>query len=441
MECLPQEILAEIFIFLPPKDLCVATLVCKHFNDVIESTPNVLNKFRLNLNSRKMENHAWIGSRRYSRALLKDPSKNSLKILKNVAENLTELRIILGRVHLSSLRKILVAATKLKDFSLVKVNLIDQEGVDGPLPSLKLNSLSTNGDKRLFKILTNSSVRKMSLYSVNLTEDEKNCLKNFLKSQKNLEILKFSTFDEEIKLFDDEMLTNVDFRLKKMALHNVKTTNLGFFLAFAKLHEMTLESLTIQQDFHTPQINSTLGEILSHFRCLRELSLGKISLPGNFLPTIERLRLQKMTKFNFEAVCVLFPNVKSLEIVDMTKLKINGQDLKFLEKFSLENCDLENLELPKVKKLAICETKVDEKVLKVGKFEELSVENCEIYFNVWRPFLSDENLELKVLRVENCFVGEKVRKLMEKSNVKNLVLINCEEKVDNDERIKRMKLE
>lgn len=416
MENLPKELLIEIFNNLASKELSKLSLVCKKFNEIVNNSTSLLKKFRLNLDPRKNANKEWIGSRNYCRVILKDSSRNALNVVRQISENLIELRIMYGKMHLRSLTRILAKTKRLKVLSIIKLDF-KSYALNEKLPKLKLNSLNYNGNKILFNVLMESSVRNLSIFSVTNTHIEIETLKKFLKVQKELETLELTSFNEEFKLFQNESLNFVDFRLKKMALDNFKEFETKNFLKFLKNHEISLKELSLKENFRFQNVSDEIIEFVSKFRNFKNLSLNRIKVPSIQMTKVENLTLQSSNFINF------FPNLKKLEIFDVKNLAIDLTSLKNLKILLLDNCSISLFNVLHLQRLTLIDVKLTSKIFKSGKFEELFLENCGKIQTLIDFLQSGE--KLKFLKLENSTIEEfKFKKF---SNVEKIVILNCQE--------------
>lgn len=438
MENLPKELLINIFNYLPFADLLQVSLVCINFNEIINDSSKLLRKFRLNLNSRTLSDKEWIGSRNYCRVLMRATSSMSLNIVKSISENLIELRIMYGKMHLRSLTRILIKSSKLKELSIVKLNFISKDVLKEPLPVLKLNKLTYNGDKVLFRILMESSVKSISVFSISNTAEEVNYFKEFLKTQKNLESLEFSSFNEDLKVFDDDSLLSVDFRLKKLLINTFKQFDMENFKKFLVIHKNTLSEISLRHDGTFDAIKLIYEEIimiLSAFKNLKILTLNQLNLAAIPIISVEFLTLQSVRKLKFDDICLNFPNLKTLEIYDTKNLKV---DLAFskLTELLIDGSNIISFNIPSLKRLTLCDLELKPALFQSQKFDDLIIENCK-NFHFFADFMK-QDLSLDFLKIENCIISKSEMQCVNNDKVKSLILLNCTVRKEFD--TKRLKV-
>lgn len=444
MEKLPKELLIEIFDYLPSKDILTTMLVSKSFNNIISDSVSLRKKFRLNLHARRIASKEWIGSRQYSRVIMRDSSKKSLDIMKNIAKNITELRLMFGRMYMKSLKKIFLRAKNLKDVSIVKMDFIDSEDdFKGELPILSLNSLNYNGNKNLFRLLRDCSIKKLSVYSVYNTPDEIFYFKTFLKSQNSLEILEFTSFDQEWMLFDDEHLSEVNFKLKKLSIHNFKVFDLKFFKLFLLLHKTSLEELTLNQEFSSFEVKSLheeLFESLGDFNKLKSLNLLSFTIPNSPFPLIRALTIQKVPKINFDEICNNFLNLETLNIFSCKELKADLSTMRNLKVLMIESSKILSLKLPSLKRITLSDMSLQYEIFENNNFTEVLIDNCEELVHIIN-FLKNPETKLNLLKIESCQIKKSEIDLITSisgSKIKNLILAHCNENFNKIE-LKKMK--
>lgn len=437
MEKLPKELLIEIFDYLSPRDFLYAVLVCKSFNNIIHDSTTLRRKFRLNLHTRKIESMEWIGSRNYSRVILRNSSKKSLNIMKVIASNITDIRLMFGRMYMKSFKKILLRAKNLKEISIFKMDLVDcEDDFEGELPKLSLDNLTHNGHKNLFRLMKDCSVKKLSVYSVSNTTDEITYFKKFLKRQNSLETLEFSSFDQEWMLFEDEILSIVDFRLKKLSVHNIKVFDIKYFKSFLLNHKDTLEELVLKQDFITPNLKLIHEEIfgsLNNFTCLKSLNFLKFTIPQQPFLTITKLTIQNVPKVNFEEICANFPNVKSLNIFSVKEIKAELTSMKFLEKLTIESSKILILNVKPLEKFKFSDMQLQGSIFENNYFNQTLIDDCGELQHLFN-FLKSQKIKMNLLKIENCQLTRSDLDFLTSlsgSKVTNLIVVNCNEKINN----------
>lgn len=441
METLPKELLIDILNYLPFRDLLQVSLVCVNFNEIINDSSKLLRKFRLNLNSRTLSDKEWIGSRNYCRVLMRATSSMSLNIVKSISENLIELRIMYGKMHLRSLTRILIKSSKLKELSIVKLNFISKDVLKEPLPVLKLNKLHYNGDKVLFRILMESSVKSVSVYSISNTSDEIKYFKKFLKVQKNLESLELSSFNEDLKIFEDDELLSVDFRLKKLLINTLKQFDMENFKKFLQIHRKSLNEVKILHDgtFEAIKLNyEEIVTVLSQFENLKVLTLNQLNLSAIPIISIESLTLQSIKKLKFDEICLNFPNLKTLEIYDTKNLKVD-LTLSKLTELLIDGSNIISFNIPHLKRLTLCDLELKPAIFQSKKFNELVIENCK-NFHFFTDFMRHDDVSLDFLKIETCIISQAEMMCLNSDKVKSSILLNCTVRKEFDTKRLRMKV-
>lgn len=459
LENLPKELLIKILDFLPSKDVLNVMLVCKYFNNIINDSTKLRRKFRLNLHARKIENKDWIGSRKYSRVIMRNSSKKSLEIIKNISIHLTEIRLMFGRMFLKSFKKILLRAKNLKEISIVKMDFVEcEEDFEGEMPKLSLKSLNFNGNKNLFKILKNSTVKNLSIFSVQNSSEEIEIFKNFLKSQKFLEVLEFLSFDQEFSIFDDEILSQVDFRLKKLSIYNLNDFDLEFFKNFLNNHKNSLVELTLKQDSKSNNLKLIHDEILkvfSEFKLLKILNLFNFDFPNYSFKNVKNLSIEGK-KINFVEICKNFGNLENLKIYSVNELKADLSELK-LKNLFIENSKILSLKIPKLENFILSDLKIKKEIFNFKNFSNpkkvlntqnllnseenlnfqnssnpqtfpsIFIDNCDELENLFE-FLKLPEIFFKTLQIESCEIKKSEVEFLTSlsgSKIKNLILIHC----------------
>jgi hypothetical protein len=366
LDTIPKELLIEIFTPLKSKDLLALTLTCKRFNDVISHSKRLMDRLVLSFHG-QTQKLGFCSTRNYTRVhMLRNYQGNPLHF---AGPHMWDIRCVYLRMDLWTLKALLNACPNLKRLVLVHLYvLFTSSDICEPLPRLELDSLSTNGDRRLFRLLMECTTKSLTVYRVHNDPQELKIMQQYLKRQTKLRKLEFTNFREDFRLFEGDSLCDVDFRLRELQLHNFKAFDTHNFVRFVENHRGSLTSVTLKQYKVAMRSHAGfLGEILEIFRDIK--SVRNLTLKG--------FELGNIKKFHW---------VESLELEDYFKV-----DADLHEKF------------PNVRRLALMHCRTIQHVENFARIESLTIGNYKFESTLRLPNLRCLRLESVVFLCEQPF--------------------------------------
>lgn len=423
---LPVEILVFIFNHFHSKDLKNLSQTCKTFNSIINSSKNLISKFKLNLSSQKSLK-SWIGLRKYQKVNWNANQFYSNEIFEFLGDSLTTLNVI----FLKDLKIFIQVLEKCKNLTKISVDFSE---VFSNLPekfsfktSKVFDELKIEEGIFYIKIFQNVQVKKLKIKQTSPTVKILQ-LKKFLKTQKILTELELKMSVENFEnLFIDNF--EVKFKLKKFSLIYLNNQNFNsqiYHENFMKFHQNSLESL---ENFDAQLFNG-----LKKFKNLKKLKVMVNSVEDLIkLDQVENLKINLKISGNWSEN---FKNVKKLKILARGFNFKEAEKLKKLEKISVTfhhgwnhfgNNFYNMLNLSKIKTVKIVNFK--SKFAPFSKIVNLSFGNFEIieWLNVKSPF-ENENFNVENLILKNCHQFGWLGKYLRKSdaNLKNLKIKGVE---------------
>ncbi|KAG5666461.1 hypothetical protein PVAND_014488 [Polypedilum vanderplanki] len=405
MENLPQEILIKIFDDLKINDLLSLTLVCKDFNDIISNTKQLVEKLVLRFTA-QAKNHKLEATRKYTKISMRySYCQNLLQFLEKQGEYITNIRFMFIKMELWTLKAILNFCRNLKNLTFLNFQVdITSSGVCEPLPKLKLDYLCLNCDRRVLKLLMKSSVKSLMTYSVYSDELELKLLIQFLKNQKYLEKLEFSSFRQDTRLFESDKLNEVDFRLKEFNLQSFLSFPMANFEKFLKNHSESLERVLLKQ-FHLPsrshaQLHYEISELFREMKNLKKLELRAFHISDiKTFHYVEELILEEYSNIDSK-IHTKFPNLKTLRLFSP---------------------------------LSVHESFLDFSISSIEKLEINYAKNITWIFII----LNIKDTNLKYLKIRDSVMCDDTRKAIENlcNNSKNIKLEIIQTEKSNDDEI------
>lgn len=214
IDLLPQEILLEVFDYLPSKDLLSLTLTLKPFNTLISSSNNLSKRLEVHFVS-EHKSLAWSGLRKYSKFYLEgSPAKFFLPVFRRIHADVVELCVTCVQMEAIVLKEILILCQNLRKLT-IKNNRIAylSDDFDAPLPSLNLDILHyrnyTDQSTKIFNLLMGCQTKELIVFGFTSSCEE---LRKFMNLQKKLEIFCLKDADSKSTLFDDKSITEGGFR-------------------------------------------------------------------------------------------------------------------------------------------------------------------------------------------------------------------------------------
>jgi hypothetical protein len=162
MDFLPNEILLEIFNFLPASDLISLKKVCSKFHQLVCNSEKLLDKIPLVLDSRHSCDHKHY--QKYSRIIVADlDGKIVVEILQKLSQSVKQLTFKRGFYGLKHIQQILVACPNVRRIKFTRGSLRGEvELSESELPRLKLSLLQLeNVGSQILSILRKSEVREL----------------------------------------------------------------------------------------------------------------------------------------------------------------------------------------------------------------------------------------------------------------------------------------
>lgn len=427
MENLPKELWIEIFEYLEVNDLLSLTATCKNFYSIVVET-RLIDKFTINLtNDRNIAEWNDV-KRNYSRLKIKECSdlEKFMGIVDEIGENLRKIVMIKIKVKISILKHLFNTCKNLKYLLISELQIDnDEETKSSELPSfLDLKIYFEDSNPIFFEILSQSQAAELIIDN-KCSADNTNfdSVKNFLKSQDNLQSLGLMYFSINTNLFIDNVLDFVGFRLQKFLMNNVYLgiENVARFQTFMMNHVDSLKCLNVQSPFLDISF-------FRQFSALRELH---ISHTNAFFDNFENIEV--LTVENISGNWMLkFPNVKELTMIykygvflgmyaDLVKLI-------HLKNLTIIDSKIPELNIPFVKKLSLKNATLCAKRpfrYEENQIRELAVDKCSSIEWI-ADFLAQETTRLKTLRIVNMEMIDLIRKIIEdkcKEKLQTLMII------------------
>lgn len=442
-----EKALIELFDYLNFDDICSLTLTCKQFNSIIGSSSLLMDKFRLKIN-----NETKLITRKYQNFLIGTVNKTLLCHMENIRDlKIGRAKSNLNRNEIKDLIETLNFPPILRRHKSCKYST---NFLYAPLPSTQLDSLHIERiDKINLELLSHCTVRRLKLDGFNCRNDEIkiSAIKNFLKHQKQLQVLEIVKFDEIFDIFNDKSLIDVDFKLKTLELNFCKFRgNLKFFKKFLNNQKSLADVILSSNDPATIFDNCVekrdvaveIVNVLRKIRHIKQLTIKRIQLNFKTMPHIEKLAIEAYewnTTFGYHKK---FPNVTNLTLKDIQfrcikiveKIPKNARNEIFISYFKIPDVKiltLDNVCFADQIPFSYANIHVDELTIKSsctdvewliehlenddGKFKSLTldmnmtktnVKQLEIIENFHR---SVENVKINQLKI-NCMVDAKKKK-------------------------------
>lgn len=398
---LNDDILIEIFTYLPSEDLLSSTLVCKKFNHLISNSRILLNTFSIKFTESKKKK-LWIGSRKYSRIEIKNIQNAQFMkieeiIMKSIGESITDLTINCSSNYIEFLWRILLISVNLKNLDLI-VNLKDADVniPQNPAPKLRLNILRL-GFVGIFnklpifeKLFSDCEVKEF--VPCHMCDD--NFTYNFIKNQHNLE-----SFHMLEPFFFNRDDLNFDFKLKTLITpcYIIDKCEVNF-IKFLDSQKDSIEEL------HLHKISDNIAKVLNQFTRLRKLNIRGGLSPKFHSETVESFTVNERTLISANQL----PNLKKLEIDFGAVPSI--VDFKFLEQLTLSSLNLAELNTGSVKKLKLHFVgRSSSFKFEAPHLEELEIIDQRLSLNFLPKYLKNRKTNLKKIKIECNFMEQEMK--------------------------------
>jgi len=414
LNSLPEELLEEIFEYLPGWTLIQLTKCSKFLNNFISSNSILLKKIEVLLTENKKKNN-WIGSRKYSKVKLSECELNYFYyIFVDIGESIKELTVQDCQINAKFFKKILTKCENLKILNIFSQDeQIDFKLVDflEPLPKLKLKRLTLTSVNGIFNLLMKC---KISDLEIHLTKVESIFgYKEFIEMQKKLKSLSIINYTDDIHFFETDYLSVVDFRLEKLSLKKIKNFESHHFEEFLLNHRKSLKDLTIDH------CNPSILTLFRDFKNIKDLTISSmwidsINLRFNFLQSTENLRINNITG-NWSTK---FTNVKNLYIENCVLYQNHIEHFENLKNLTIKCCAMPEIILPlNVENLVLnfvdlfgCKPFTYE----LSNIKTLKIENCEDV--EWLcDYLWHGHVRLEHLRIRHSKLSKDFMKRIEKN--------------------------
>jgi hypothetical protein len=398
MNKLPNELLLDIFEYLPGVDLVSLSGVCRNFNEIISNTE--LSK-KLTLHFRKLNENVdeVVNCRRYENLKIGfyKPSLHPL-ILKEIGSNLNSIEFAYCNLKLDIVRRILGACPNVKRLKFFKAHLSDvPNSLRLPLPVLiNVDLTFTYSDPRIFKILNNCVVRKLYLdHKYKMATENVDDFMEFLSRQDHLEDLTLTHFFRT-NLFITNWLNLVTFRLKVLRLLHVSLARTVHFKEFlAQNHLDTLQVLEIKK-----LDKCNLTNIINFCSYLKELKIDELESLAEVeeLKSLEKLAIFAQLPLTLDQLIHKFPSLQVVEtnycrlIYDEDEfLRVHGRisyPKNFLELHVIDTT-ITMLRTKTIKKLVLKNARInDDDFFEANhQIEELFIENCHFGDDIMAKFI------------------------------------------------------
>lgn len=423
---LPQEVLINIFSFLPSSDLLSLSETCRSFTNAINSSSLLMKKFKISIFDSKKDLE-WNPMRKYSKLCIDSQHfEDFMKIFECIGGDLKSLEIKYSLVDLNVLREILVMCGNVKELLVHAIRLTnnEQDSIE-PLPRLKLDKFTfLNLEKSSISILKIFECSKICHLNMLGTFAMPQIFKSFLMIQNELESFElFNQFDE-FQIFDDNTFRDANIKLKRLKLCNFDFyERLPFFRNFIATQVDSLET------FETNQLK--VFNQMANLRKLKEVNI----------PSMRFTNPEPFNSVNDLTIAVdvsegwaqQFPNVRTLKIIQLWIYEYNKtsevETMENIEDLEIHYNSILELNIPTVKRLKLCfMTEFDGHPFKFEnckKLEEIRVVRCQDAEWIGE-YLEMLDGKLKMLEIQGTKLSEKCLELMNrnKHKVKKIDILN-----------------
>lgn len=369
INCLPEEVIVEIFTYLNLNDLKTLCQACKLFLDIISNNYKLFQKFPMIFN----ENCGFIELkfRKPQNVKLTDEGIGQfIRIRSEIGILVRILTINCRKCEILELKKILDSCENLKELTLeikeLNGNLDEYEDFDETwmdvynhkaikllhTQNIDLKKLSIAFDLRVLKLLKNYQTKEFIICKNLTLKFNKKLLEHFLENQKILKSLDLKFFKSSDFFASSNFLNAHKFRLEKFTFMHCGeefTENIPNFLKF---HKYTLNFIK------TDKIEKNLIQSFKQIENLKTIEFNFEGIPEKFLsfeifPTVPKFRENSFKNLpilyqveNLKIIDTIsgfftdrqnlmriFPNIQSLSITDGPKIINieNCRNLKFLK--------------------------------------------------------------------------------------------------------------
>lgn len=356
--------LVEIFQYLSPKMIKTCCLVCKRWNDVIENSDVLMNKFKLNLDKTKtaLEDARKI-RRKYQTVFMKNLNIDSLDVLSR--RHLCQLTITSDlKIEKWMLADLLNDLPQLKFLNLISLKTTERYLPKNKLVRVNLEEVHCKSD--ILHIFGISSLVAFKLdWECENTISRKTELTKFFANQPGL--TKLTITGKNCRDFFFLNVTEFKFRLKSFIFDYSKILNIYEEINnFLTLHQRTLEHLVLNHWCQSIDLTNKIAihrlKNLKHFETTT-IDHDTIKYEGRkFTTKIESLKFhltddltnnkkiffmfRNLTHFDFEVAYEAQSSLMS-NLYAMSKIIIGLESLKISE------ISIYNITFPKLRKISL----------------------------------------------------------------------------------------
>lgn len=342
MENLPNEILAQIFKYLPQRDLLSASRACKSFRVLIDYYELI---DTLHINSHCDE--SFQPQRKYSK-LKVNVYKAAVHqtVLDSVGHCVESLKIAVRNLNLADIVAILSSTPNVKKLEFYYVRLLDDNPPLLTIPTLTDVSLDfAESDPMIFSVLAQCSMVKINLrFFGDMAYSQFDYFATLMNKQEKLTSFSVSGV-YEANLFLIPMV-NQKYQLKEFSIKNCDIEEWENLDLYLQGHVASLEFLSAHDLNWNPSsiVNQCVN--LKKFSCHQD-EIFEIDTH----PSIEELSLKARRPATLEK----FPSVKKMSILQSSPeiFRTMSQSMTQLEELQVKFGGLAGLSAPTIKKLIL----------------------------------------------------------------------------------------
>lgn len=377
-----DEILEEIFNYLPGCSIPKLTTVCTRFNDVISSSVKLMNNFEVQWSKNKhLDMRPLLQSTRKYRKMqinsITGLKHNLFQFIADHRKTLTSLHFFECSFAVSEIRIILdLVSANLEEFSLCEVNLAaDVEMHPMSFPKLKVIDLMygrCNGFVSIIKAFEGSQIDQFQYEDdFEMSPQDIEVFKSFLVSQKNLRELSLTHNVTRSLFASQDFGTSVQFKAENIFVwmgdeHQESgnpASSVNILKNFSQFLETQRESLKVLT-LGRCKLQRPFMDTLLLFLKLKDLRLvqNDFDWDGDLFTvntTLERMFVSLQDTTIDEPICQIMENCLKLRemkfsCIDVTfKMSmVMAYKLKSLTKCEFFNCKLIPITFPNMKKMS-----------------------------------------------------------------------------------------
>lgn len=423
LESLPIEIIDKILSKLSWNELRNVLLVNKNLNSIISNSYKLLEIVRFNYCERSMSS-----TRSYSRFLLMICKKASIEHFNASFKhhNIKEIRLDnffpQKKSTVSELFQICKNLKRLEVIGSLQLRPVQKDDDEELVkPTLKLDYL--NVDYENLDFFNKCSVKRLCIKNM-FYKHGQSVLQQFLKTQKCLETLEVSSFEELINY-------ESTFKLKTLILKDEYYNNTIKARAFFMVHKDTLRNVII----YGSAVSNYLIALSDHPAFSIKLNLSAPINNPEQLPIMRNVKELEITgclgtKLDYQAFDGKFPNLTKLRLVNFKSLKPLFS-FNQLEELSIENSIMRGaLQIPNVKKVEFINT-IFQMIpnpfnFNNNKVEEVFLNFC-LYTGWFNSFIQHNDTQLRLVTIwPSVFCNIKGSVVEANSHkIKELRILNC----------------